>query len=247
MKHLFSKSFTCTLLCASFLSSLAVAKEIKTNTATMQAMDKVTGRVKMIDVPVGGSVDFGSFSIVVRDCQTRPPEETPENFAFVDVVDSNIDGTKENIFRGWMMSSTPALNAIEHPIYDIWLLKCVDSTVDTTKLLTAEQLEERNSIAKRVAKNTKFIVQEGEPQDLIDEEVIEEGKEVQPETTTEESQPEQPTQIPEEQLIDGILEEELVVKGLTPDNVPAENSDESNASEKSIDDSLYDDLDDLLD
>lgn len=130
------------------LASIALAKEIKTNTAQMQAMDKITGRVKVIEVPVNGNVNFGTFSILVRDCQTRPPEETPENYAFVDILDNNTDGTKANIFRGWMLSSTPALNAVEHPIYDVWLLKCIDTNVDTTILLSKEQLDERNSITK---------------------------------------------------------------------------------------------------
>ena len=74
---------------AGFLSlaaSLTHAAEIDTNTARMQAMDKITGRVSVIDVPVNGTVNFGSFSILVRACKTRPPEETPDNFAFVDVV-----------------------------------------------------------------------------------------------------------------------------------------------------------------
>lgn len=50
-------------------------------------MDKITGMVRVIDLPVNSEVKYGSFSIVVRSCKTRPPEETPENFAFVDIVD----------------------------------------------------------------------------------------------------------------------------------------------------------------
>ena len=69
------------------LSAPATAKEIETNTAKLQAMDKITGRVNVIEAPVNAAVRFGSFSIVVRACKTRPPEETPDNYAFVDVVD----------------------------------------------------------------------------------------------------------------------------------------------------------------
>ena len=137
-----------TALCCSLLAFNAAAKEIDTNTAQMQAMDKITGKVSLIEVPVNGNVLFGSFSIVVRACKTRPPEETPENFAFVDVVDDYNSAKPVNIFRGWMMSSTPALNPVEHPIYDVWLLKCTDRQVDKNKLLSAEQLKERDSIEK---------------------------------------------------------------------------------------------------
>ena len=56
----------------------AGAYEIQTNTAKMQAMDKITGRVSVIEVPVNGEVKFGSFSIVVRACKKTPPEETPK-------------------------------------------------------------------------------------------------------------------------------------------------------------------------
>lgn len=124
------------------------AKDIDMNTAQMQAMDKITGRVSVINVPVNGDVKFGSFSIVVRACKTRPPEETPENFAFVDVVDSYNNEKPLNIFKGWMMSSTPGLNAVEHPIYDVWLLKCINNNVDKSKLLNAEQLKERDGLPK---------------------------------------------------------------------------------------------------
>lgn len=121
---------------------------IERNTAQMQAMDKITGRVSVVDVPVNSEVAFGSFSIVVRACKATPPEETPENYAFVDVADSSFGKMQFNIFKGWMMSSSPALNAVEHPIYDVWLLKCADKTVDQSKLLTAEQLQERDKLPK---------------------------------------------------------------------------------------------------
>ena len=128
----------------------AQAKEIDTNMAQMQAMDKITGRVSVIDVPVNGETRFGSFSIVVRACKTRPPEETPENYAFVDVVDSYDSEKPVNIFKGWMLSSSPALNAVAHPIYDVWLLKCHDTQVDPSALLTAEQLDSRDKIVRAV-------------------------------------------------------------------------------------------------
>lgn len=126
----------------------AQAREIDMNTVQMQAMDKITGRVSVIEAPVNSEIRFGSFSIVVRACKARPPEETPENYAFVDVVDNYNGENPVNIFKGWMLSSSPALNAVEHPIYDVWLLQCLDGTVDRSKLLTAEQLKARDEIAK---------------------------------------------------------------------------------------------------
>lgn len=130
-------------------SATAGAYEIQMNTAKMQAMDKITGKVSVIEVPVNGEVKFGSFSIVVRACKATPPEETPENYAFVDVADTTKDGKLYNIFKGWMMSSSPALNAVEHPIYDVWLLECLTKTVNNKDLLSAEELGNREGLPKR--------------------------------------------------------------------------------------------------
>lgn len=143
-----NKFWTAATVGSLLFSMQASAAEIKRNTAQMQAMDKITGRVSVIDVPVNSEVAFGSFSIVVRACKTTPPEETPENYAFVDVADSSFGKMQFNIFKGWMMSSSPALNAVEHPIYDVWLLKCIDTNVDKSKLLSEEQLKERDALPK---------------------------------------------------------------------------------------------------
>ena len=138
--------------------TLANAYQIEMNTALLQAMDKITGRVSEIEVPVNAEVKFGSFSIVVRACKATPPEETPENYAFVDVADTSKDGKLFNIFKGWMMSSSPALNAVEHPIYDVWLLKCINKSVDKEKLLSQESLLERDGLPKK-----EDVVQETAP------------------------------------------------------------------------------------
>lgn len=135
-------------LCSGLLACGAQAREIAMNTAQLQAMDKITGKVSIVEVPVNGHSEYGTFSIVVRSCKTRSPEETPENFAYVDVVDNYQSEKPVNIFRGWMMSSSPALNAVAHPIYDVWLLKCINTDVDKKNLLNDEELRIRNGIAR---------------------------------------------------------------------------------------------------
>ena len=143
-----NKLWTAAAVGSLLFSTQASAAEIERNTAQMQAMDKITGRVSVINVPVNAEVKFGSFSVLVRACKTTPPEETPENYAFVDVADSSFGKMQFNIFKGWMMSSSPALNAVEHPIYDVWLLKCIDTNVDKSKLMSEEQLKERDALPK---------------------------------------------------------------------------------------------------
>ncbi len=124
----------------------AHAAEIDMNTARMQAMDKITGHVSVINVPVNGEVKFGSLSIVVRSCKTRPVEEIPENFAFIDISDKGLKGEETNVFKGWMLSSSPATNALEHPIYDVWLLQCLNTNVEAKELLSEEQLAKRDKL-----------------------------------------------------------------------------------------------------
>jgi len=133
-------------VCLLFFGFIANAAEIDKNTARMQAMDKITGKVSVINVPVNGAIDFGSLSIVIRSCKTRPVEETPENFAFVDITDKTQKGEEINIFKGWMISSSPATNAVEHPIYDVWLLKCLDTEIKPEQLLTSQQLALRDEL-----------------------------------------------------------------------------------------------------
>ncbi len=146
IKNKFSKW---TLFAGSLLwTTAAGAYELQMNTAKMQAMDKITGRVSVIEVPVNSEVRFGSFSIVVRACKATPPEETPENYAFVDVADADKDGKLHNIFKGWMTSSSPALNAVEHPIYDVWLLQCLNKQ-SNKKQMSAEELNARDLLPKK--------------------------------------------------------------------------------------------------
>ncbi len=131
------------------LASTANSTEIATNAALMQAMDKVTGRVNKITIPVNSKIAFGDFSLVLRACKKRPAEETPENFAFVDVADKSFSTEEYNIFRGWLLSSAPGINAIEHPIYDVWLLECIDTEIDNSKLLTPEELTARDNLPSK--------------------------------------------------------------------------------------------------
>lgn len=147
-------------LFALFGINTANAEQIATNMAQMQAMDKITGRVSIIEVPVGGEVKFGTFSVVVRSCKTNSEGEIPENYAFVDVTDKTFDKEEFNIFKGWMMSSSPAVHAVEHPIYDVWLLKCFNSEKEITGLLSEEELAKRDELPRLQEIQQQIMVQE---------------------------------------------------------------------------------------
>ena len=92
--------------------------------AVLRGLDKVTARVTDVGAPVGGVVRFGTLEIKVRTCRKRPPWETPESAAFLEIWEVRPDEPTASVFRGWMFASSPALNALEHPVYDIWVIDC---------------------------------------------------------------------------------------------------------------------------
>ncbi len=112
------------LLTVPFISgNLACSSPYKS--AILQGLDKVTARVSTISLPIGNTIRFGTLDIIVRYCDKRPPEETPESAAFLDIRQSRRGEPSMPLFRGWMFASSPALSALEHPVYDIWVLDCV--------------------------------------------------------------------------------------------------------------------------
>ena len=89
----------------------------------LRALDKITARITEIDIPVGEERRFGSLAISVRYCRTRPPIEPPETYAYLDIFE--IRGQdRMPVFSGWMVASSPALNPLEHPVYDVWVIRC---------------------------------------------------------------------------------------------------------------------------
>lgn len=93
-------------------------------TAVLQGLDKVTARVTTLRVDLGETVRFGTLEIIVRHCDKRPPEDLPESAAFLDIWEVRPGEAAAGLFRGWMFASSPALNALEHPVYDVWVLDC---------------------------------------------------------------------------------------------------------------------------
>jgi hypothetical protein len=109
--------------------------------AVLQALDKVTGRIAAVSVPVGQPQAVGPLFIDVKTCQKTPPDEQPEAAAFLQVWEAKpIPKTKQQrkeedqsgpsqwVFSGWMFASSPSLSSMNHPIYDVLLKDCVDKS-----------------------------------------------------------------------------------------------------------------------
>lgn len=92
--------------------------------AVLQGLDKVTARISRFEVPVGGTARFGTLNVSVDTCQDLPPTLPPESAAFLRIEDQPPDEPGRAIFSGWMFASSPGLNAVEHPVYDVWVASC---------------------------------------------------------------------------------------------------------------------------
>jgi hypothetical protein len=134
---------------ATALPSAAVSYN-QEQTATLRALDKITGRSTDFEIKVGEPVIYGSLKIDLEVCFQTPPEEPPESAAFLQIetatatrmqsmtepqlasdVESSstgddADDPAETLFSGWMFASTPGLSALEHPVYDVWVIRCTE-------------------------------------------------------------------------------------------------------------------------
>jgi hypothetical protein len=111
--------------CALGLPAGAVlAEPIKNEMAVFAALDKVTGRIQHLEIPIDQTVEFGALRVTPRICNSRPLTEKPDTASFVEVDEVKLTGEQQRIFTGWMFAESPGLHAVEHPVFDVWLTKC---------------------------------------------------------------------------------------------------------------------------
>ena len=91
----------------------------------LRGLDKITGRPVNIFAPIGRPVKFATLTITARYCYSTPQSEPPETTAFVQVTDDRPDQPERKLFSGWMLASSPSLNGVEHPLYDVWVISCI--------------------------------------------------------------------------------------------------------------------------
>ena len=96
---------------------------IEGNKLVIQGLDKITARIQTFEVDVGTTYKFGVLDIFVEICVFSKPIFKPESLAFIKIKD-NSDRLSEVKFSGWMFASSPALNALENPVYDVSILDC---------------------------------------------------------------------------------------------------------------------------
>ena len=124
-KVLFSILFFYIFIC----SNILVANEwLIGNIGVFQGLDKITARIKTFEIKVGVTKKFGILDIDLQKCIYSKPLNEPESIAYIKVLDKSdkysIAKNKVSIFEGWIFASSPALNAMEHPVYDVSLISC---------------------------------------------------------------------------------------------------------------------------
>ena len=131
------KNITILFVFLIFLSNPSFSNWIDGNVVTLQGLDKITARIKTLKFKVGKKNNFGVLEIFVKRCVLSKPTETPESIAYITIFDNsekNIKNKQTNIvFNGWMFASSPALNALEHPVYDLILISCRKSMTFSNK------------------------------------------------------------------------------------------------------------------
>lgn len=117
------------LIAAMFTSHApAHAQRVDNAVAVFATLDKVTARISKIEVRLNQTAEFGSLKVTPRACYSRAPTEPPKTSGFVEVDETLLDGQQKRIFSGWMFAESPGLNAVEHPVFDVWLTECAQPT-----------------------------------------------------------------------------------------------------------------------
>lgn len=106
----------------------APAPVVAQDIAVLQGLNKITARVSTIEAPINEVVRFGTLDITVRRCSKRPPEETPESTAYLEIRERRSGERPVDLFAGWMFASSPAASSMEHPVYDVWVIDCKNAS-----------------------------------------------------------------------------------------------------------------------
>jgi len=108
-------------------------QKITNPTATFSGLDKITGRIITFDVAINETVQFGALQVTPRICYTRPATEIQHTTSFVQVDEITLEGKMRRLFDGWMFAESPGLHAVEHAIYDVWLVDCKQTPPEVAK------------------------------------------------------------------------------------------------------------------
>ncbi len=118
------KAFLTAMLLAG-LAWPAVAEAVRTGVGTgavLRTLDKVSGEVIDVEMAAGQTMAYGPLQVTLHECRYPANNRSGDAFGLIQIVDAR---AVEELFAGWMVASSPALNALEHRRYDVWVLRCI--------------------------------------------------------------------------------------------------------------------------
>lgn len=144
----------------------AQADKIKNPTAVFAGLDKITGRIISFETSINETVQFGALQLTTRVCYSRPPTETANTTAFVEVDEITFNNEYRRIFSGWMFAASPGISSVEHAIYDLWLTECKGGTEIIPEAKEKEEIPDypqRNQVQQRPALGGSTPVRADQP------------------------------------------------------------------------------------
>ena len=124
MKSVVTGALVSTILIAA--TGVALAERVSNPIAVFAGLDKITGLTTSFEVKIGEEARFGGLLVKPDICYSREITEEPKTTSFVEVDEIETDASRKRVFTGWMFAESPGLNAVEHPVYDVWLTGCRD-------------------------------------------------------------------------------------------------------------------------
>ena len=116
------------LLALVLAASASHAEEVSQGLgATLRALDKVNGEITDIELQNGASASYGSLGVELAECRYPVGNPAGNAYAHLTIREEDRSGV---LFKGWMIASAPALNALDHARYDVWVLRCITSAVE---------------------------------------------------------------------------------------------------------------------
>ena len=108
-----------------FISISSSKSQLEGSFTEIKILDKISSKNTLIKLKNGQLLKFKDLSIQSLKCKNSEFDDNPEITAYIQVRDlSNQNNNEVFVFNGWMFSSSPSITPFDHPIYDVWLVKC---------------------------------------------------------------------------------------------------------------------------
>ena len=94
-------------------------------TIDIRILDKLSSKTKLLKLDIGKNFSYKNLEIKVLKCKNSKFDDNPEITTYLQVKDNkNSDNDEVFVFNGWTFSSSPSIQVFDHPVYDLWILKC---------------------------------------------------------------------------------------------------------------------------